>query len=259
MTSNLLASDIATHFYCGALIEPSFDLEEQRFGGSSIDLVSRLKRPVMIMPCMADSKSFNEYSKLLKVKLPTSCTYDYHTMERGFFLHGLTSIGRVNKAIHRMIDEITEFIEIHFSMELRDFIVTDEELEEGPAFHKDLKSAEEGYEVMKEHFKRTGAKLKTSGISGAGITEEDRASVGTSRGIGSHREEGRGRVITEEGNSNHEQEEMKQNMKENLCIEERENPHEVYHREERSKENEGGQAGREFFKEERHERRSGGP
>lgn len=47
---NLLASDIADEFYCGALSSPSIDLEEKMYGGSLPELMSRVNRPLLLMP-----------------------------------------------------------------------------------------------------------------------------------------------------------------------------------------------------------------
>lgn len=43
---------MADDFYCGALMQPSLNLEEQRYGGSTADLISRINRPVLLMPIM---------------------------------------------------------------------------------------------------------------------------------------------------------------------------------------------------------------
>lgn len=52
---NLLASDIADEFYCGALSSPSIDLEEKMYGGSLPELMSRVNRPLLLMPTRVSS------------------------------------------------------------------------------------------------------------------------------------------------------------------------------------------------------------
>lgn len=52
VVASLLASEMADEFYCGALMQPSLNLEEQRYGGSTADLISRINRPVLLMPIM---------------------------------------------------------------------------------------------------------------------------------------------------------------------------------------------------------------
>ncbi len=47
---NLLASDIADDFQCGAISSPSIDMEEKVYGGSVPELMSRMNRPILLMP-----------------------------------------------------------------------------------------------------------------------------------------------------------------------------------------------------------------
>lgn len=50
VVTNLLATDIANDFVCAALPHPSINLEEKVFGGSLADLMSRVDRPILLMP-----------------------------------------------------------------------------------------------------------------------------------------------------------------------------------------------------------------
>jgi hypothetical protein len=50
VATNLLASDISEEFTCAALPHPSLNLEEKVYGGSVPDLMSRVNRPILLMP-----------------------------------------------------------------------------------------------------------------------------------------------------------------------------------------------------------------
>ena len=50
VVTNILASDLAENFVCGALPHPSIDLEERIYGGSLIELMSRVNRPLLLLP-----------------------------------------------------------------------------------------------------------------------------------------------------------------------------------------------------------------
>ena len=47
---NILSSELADDFVCAAIPHPSLDLEEKMYGGSLPDLMSRINRPVLLMP-----------------------------------------------------------------------------------------------------------------------------------------------------------------------------------------------------------------
>lgn len=50
MVANLLASSLSNEFVCGVLPHPSLNLEERVYGGSLLDLMSRINRPVLLLP-----------------------------------------------------------------------------------------------------------------------------------------------------------------------------------------------------------------
>jgi hypothetical protein len=50
VAANVLASDLAEEFTCAALPHPSLTLEEKMYGGSLPDLMSRINRPILLMP-----------------------------------------------------------------------------------------------------------------------------------------------------------------------------------------------------------------
>lgn len=50
VVSNILASDLANQFVCGALPHPSINLEERVYGGNLLELMSRINRPLLLMP-----------------------------------------------------------------------------------------------------------------------------------------------------------------------------------------------------------------
>eukprot|EP00599_Poterioochromonas_sp_BG-1_P005519 CAMPEP_0173140414 /NCGR_PEP_ID=MMETSP1105-20130129/4875_1 /TAXON_ID=2985 /ORGANISM="Ochromonas sp., Strain BG-1" /LENGTH=362 /DNA_ID=CAMNT_0014053403 /DNA_START=1887 /DNA_END=2972 /DNA_ORIENTATION=+ len=165
VVASLLASEMADEFYCGALMQPSLNLEEQRYGGSTADLISRINRPVLLMPIMLDPKAYTSYVKLLRYKLPTSTVVDYHNMESGFMLHGFIEDERVRRACHKAIDQIYNYFQLHFQMNLEDFLV--EEVDDlGP--EAEIKRTrwgqkmKEGGAKLKDFMDRTGQKIKES-------------------------------------------------------------------------------------------------
>lgn len=50
VAANILASDLAEHFVCAALPTPSLNLEERMYGGSMIELFTRIQRPLLLFP-----------------------------------------------------------------------------------------------------------------------------------------------------------------------------------------------------------------
>lgn len=50
VVTNILASDLSNAFVCAALPHPSINLEERVYGGSLLELMSRVNRPVLLMP-----------------------------------------------------------------------------------------------------------------------------------------------------------------------------------------------------------------
>ncbi len=50
VVTNILASNLSNAFVCGALPHPSINLEERVYGGSLLELMSRVNRPLLLMP-----------------------------------------------------------------------------------------------------------------------------------------------------------------------------------------------------------------
>jgi hypothetical protein len=50
VAANVLASDLAEEFTCAALPHPSLSLEEKMYGGNLPDLMSKINRPILLMP-----------------------------------------------------------------------------------------------------------------------------------------------------------------------------------------------------------------
>eukprot|EP01039_Chlorochromonas_danica_P005195 gene5197-5720_t len=117
VVTHLLASDIAENFVCGALPHPSINLEERVFGGSLINLMSRIERPILLMPTKGDPEDYQHYLKMLKHKLPTSADVDYYNMEHGFLLRGNLNDREVHQAVVQSLSQIMDFFNHHFEMD----------------------------------------------------------------------------------------------------------------------------------------------
>jgi len=113
---NLLASDIAEDFICAALPHPSLDVEEKYYGGSLPELMSYVKRPILLMPTKGDREDYKSFVKLLKYKVPTSSVIDYSDQNQGFLLSGNSDFESTRHAIHKCLNEIFNFFNQHVNM-----------------------------------------------------------------------------------------------------------------------------------------------
>jgi hypothetical protein len=50
VVTNILASELSNQFVCGVLPHPSINLEERVYGGNLLELMSRVNRPILLMP-----------------------------------------------------------------------------------------------------------------------------------------------------------------------------------------------------------------
>jgi hypothetical protein len=62
VAANVLASDLAEEFTCAALPHPSLTLEEKMYGGNLPDLMSKIDRPILLMPTAVSFRLLISYS-----------------------------------------------------------------------------------------------------------------------------------------------------------------------------------------------------
>jgi len=104
---NLLASDISDEFCCAALPNPSLDLEERVYGGSLAELMSKVNRPLLMMPTKGDPDTYTSFMKLLKYKFPSAQVVDYHDMVHEFIIQGNTNDELIRARVQKAMDEST--------------------------------------------------------------------------------------------------------------------------------------------------------
>lgn len=155
---NILASDLSDAFVCGALPHPSINLEERLYGGSLPELMSRINRPILLMPARGDPEEYKSYLKLLKYKLPTSDIIDYHNIDHGFLLRGSANDPQIQRACHRSLEQIYSFFDHHFNMDPEDLVRSDTNL----GIDSEYTGGKTWYQSVKDSMSRTGEQIEGS-------------------------------------------------------------------------------------------------
>lgn len=87
--ANILSCELADSFVCGAIPHPSITLEQAYTGGKPADLMSKVRKPLLLMPAQNDPDGYREGGELFEAVImnnPTSATIDFPTMTHGWVM-----------------------------------------------------------------------------------------------------------------------------------------------------------------------------
>eukprot|EP00597_Dinobryon_sp_UTEXLB2267_P016197 CAMPEP_0201096530 /NCGR_PEP_ID=MMETSP0812-20130820/5509_1 /ASSEMBLY_ACC=CAM_ASM_000668 /TAXON_ID=98059 /ORGANISM="Dinobryon sp., Strain UTEXLB2267" /LENGTH=256 /DNA_ID=CAMNT_0047350843 /DNA_START=70 /DNA_END=840 /DNA_ORIENTATION=+ len=115
LAHTLSDSEMSGLFVCGAVPHPSIQLE-QAYGGKPVELLSRVTRPMLLMPAQNDSDSYREggeWFEALLMNNPSSATIDFPTMTHGWVPRGDVSIPGMEAEVERALSSMLAFFKAH--------------------------------------------------------------------------------------------------------------------------------------------------
>jgi dienelactone hydrolase len=117
--SHILAEDsMPTQVVCAAIPHPSILCEEMH-GGNAVDLVSRSKGPVLLLPAGNDSDRYRPGGDILEalraVHPDSDAALDFGEMRHGWAVRGDVAVPAVRAAVDLALDKSLRFIAAQFA------------------------------------------------------------------------------------------------------------------------------------------------
>eukprot|EP01039_Chlorochromonas_danica_P003626 gene3626-3970_t len=116
VTAHVLADEeLAPHFSCAAIAHPSLGYEDN-FGGSVVELLNRVKTPILFIPTKGDSNNYRPdgvYLETLRKHQPATECYDVSNEEHGFLPRGNIGRSTTYDSVCNTIERIVYYFEQH--------------------------------------------------------------------------------------------------------------------------------------------------
>jgi dienelactone hydrolase len=117
VTAHVLSDPaLANKYTCAAIAHPSITLEERIFGGNTAELMNKIQKPLLLIPCKGDPDEYRAGGALfepLKHRLNTSEVLDLPDVEHGFLPRGKVTNQKNFDALHKTMNKVLEFFNNH--------------------------------------------------------------------------------------------------------------------------------------------------